>query len=45
MLLAYTNTDFEDVLYHEGDGKSVPVAFFPEILHLKILYYGMFKNF
>ena len=28
MLLGYTNTDFEDVLYYEGDDKSVPVAFF-----------------
>ena len=28
MLLGYTNTDFEDVLYHEGDGKSVSLAIF-----------------
>ena len=28
MLLGYTNSDFEDVLYHEGDGKSVSVAIF-----------------
>ena len=28
VLLGYTNTDFEDVLYYEDDNKSVPVAFF-----------------